>query len=148
MRKLYTYTTIVCLLILNTLLINNLNAQTTWHEQSSTAQYKFEYSDVVVCTNAEADIQSEYVFLKISNLTSADIQISFRADIFYVGSGCVTCDNPEYIQRITVPANTSISADCNFMTTGNRQLVIFKKFINKTNYREFEKFEISQIQVN
>lgn len=148
MKNIYTFSIIACLLLVNMLFTNRLQAQTVWHEHSSTQQYKIEYSDVVVCTNSQADIQSEYVFLKISNLTSSTLTLSFRTDLFYVGSGCVTCDNPEYIQRITIPANSSLSADCDFLTTGNRELLIFKKFINRANQRDFEKFEITQVQVN
>lgn len=148
MKNIYTYSIIVCLLLVNILFTNGLHAQTVWNEHSSTQQYRIEYSDPVICTNSQADIQSEYVFLKISNLTSSPLTLSFRTDLFYIGSGCVTCDNPEYIQHITIPANGSLSADCDFLTTGNRQLLIFKKFINRTNQRDFEKFEITQVRVN
>ncbi len=129
------------------LIAGHLNAQTTWHSSQSSGQYTIEYSDPVICSFSQETVQAEYIYLRVTNLTSHPLTISFRVDHYYVGTGCGTCNNDEYQYSFTIPANLTISGDCSFSTTHHYNLSIFKKFITKPNNREFDKFEITNIQV-
>jgi len=119
----------------------------TWHSYSSTNQLTVEYSDPVNCTYPGTDVQAEIIFLKFTNLTGAVINVTFRADQYYTGEGCITCGNNEYQYSIVVPANQSVSAGCNSLND-NRKLTIFKKYTNRNNPRTFDHFEITGIQIN
>ncbi len=144
MRKIYTTFLFACTLLFS----STLHAQMNWNEHSSTSQYTIQYSDPVNCSQLGGDIQAEYILLKVTNLTSASLQLSFRADLFYVGTGCITCNNPEYLIHLNIPANSSITTDCSNLEGENRRLAIFKKYTNRNNNREFDRFEITEIQVN
>ncbi len=138
-----------CILFFSAFVLNisNLQAQATWHPYQTIGQVQIDYSDPVNCSFSEGTTQAEYIFLKISNLSNNALQVSFRVDTYEVGSGCVTCNNNEYQYSFNIPANGTINADCNFLTTGKDKLAIFKKFISKPNKRVFEKFEITNIVI-
>lgn len=129
------------------LTVSNLHAQSSWTSLQTINQVNIEYSEPVNCNFSQGTVQAEYIFLRINNLNAISKTVSFRIDSYYKGSGCGTCNNDEYLFSFQVPANGTISADCNFTETGLSKLAIFKKFISKKNNREFEKFEISNITV-
>lgn len=126
---------------------NTIQAQTNWHNQFTSSQIQIDYSDVTNCSFSDGSVQAEYIFLKVSNLTNQPVHVSFRIDTYYTGLGCVTCNNDEYKYSFQIPANGNIAADCNFTSTGQSDLAIFKKFITRINKREFEKFEITGITI-
>ncbi len=151
---------ILCLAFCLTVLITgHLNAQgwsgyeTTWHPITENLDnITIEYSDPVVCNFSEGTVQAEYIFLKITNTSSTAQNISFRVDSYYKGTGCLTCNNDEYRYDFNLPPNSIQQGDCDFANSGSSTLtsseyrfVVFKQFVNKKNYREFEKFEITNI---
>ncbi len=136
--------------------INNQYAQSSWQTYQTPGEngikiyaqngLHLEYSEPVIC-NFSQDVQAEYIFLRLTNYSDSPMNISFRVDHFYQGSGCATCTNDEYQYSFKIPAHGVLTGDCNFTTTGLSKLAIFKKFINKKNSKEFDKFEISNIVI-
>lgn len=147
MRNPFQPITLILLLNFFALNTNVLQGQSTWHNQYTSSQIQIDYSDATNCSFSDGAVQAEYIFLKITNLTTHTVKVSFRVDVYYVGTGCGTCNNDEYLYSFNVPASGVIQADCNFTTTGMSKLAVFKKFLSKTNYREFEKFEITGITI-
>jgi len=140
---------ILSILFIGAIVLNfySIQAQTTWYNYQTTNQVRIDYSDPVNCNFSEGEVQMEYIFLKFSNLTNIAVNISYRVEYYYVGTGCATCTNNEYIYTINVPANGSITTNCDFKSAGQNKLAIFKKYINRTNKVQFDKFEISNITI-
>jgi hypothetical protein len=147
MRNLFQPILTIVVLSFITLNLSTISAQTTWNLQFTNDEIEIRNSEPTVCNFSEGTVQAEYIFLQIRNLLSRPVKVSFRVDVYYVGIGCGTCANDEYQYTFNIPSGGTISADCNFTTTGQSKLAIFKKFITKTNHREFEKFEITGIAI-
>lgn len=159
MRKVLNPKTLALFIGFLCLIMSNLHAQyawtpyeTTWTTVQTQDDIKIEYSAPVKCEATEA--KAEYFFLRLSNLSSTTKTVSFRIDYYYKGTGCATCNNDEYQLSFEIPANGVLQGDCNFlsetnieMRTNRNKLAIFKQFLSKKNYTEFEKFEISNITV-
>ncbi len=97
------------------------------------------------CTN-NADVISEFHFLRLTNKTNAPVSISFRVEYYYNGS-CSTCSNDEYQFSFNIPANGSITTDCASLSTSTGRLAVINKYVNKNYGPPLDKFELSNIVV-
>ena len=86
-----------------------------------------------------------YGFLKVVNTTSEEKNVSFNIHLFYT-DGCAGCDNPnEEYKYVNVPANESISTDCNFE---NGQLALLIRNPLQTDLQEFTHLSLIDLKVD
>lgn len=95
---------------------------------------------------AEPEIIFEMHFLRLTNKTNQEITVKFRVEYYYDGN-CTTCNNSEYYHTFKIPANTSISTDCNSLREQYGHLGIISKYLNRDFGADLEKFEITNISV-
>lgn len=96
------------------------------------------------CTN-NADVITEFHFLRLKNKTSNPITVSFKIEYYYNGS-CTTCGNSEYQFTFEIPANATITSDCS-LESPNARLAIISKYVNRNFGSPLERFELSNISV-
>lgn len=104
---------------------------------------KIDYS-TQQCTN-NADVITEFHFLRLKNKTNNPIVVSFKIEYYYNGS-CTTCGNNEYFFSFEIPANEVLTTDCN-LEAPNARLAIISKYVNRSFGSPLERFELSNITV-
>lgn len=95
---------------------------------------------------AEPNVIFEMHFLRLTNKTDHAITVKFRIEYYY-GGNCTTCNNNEYYHTFTIPANSSITTDCDKLKEQNGHLGILSRYLNRDFGTDLDKFEINNISV-
>lgn len=87
-----------------------------------------------ICTVEGAPKKFDYSFAKMVNTTNVDKTVVFQLAVQY-DTDCYGCTaNVESVQSVTIPANSSLSCDCNF------EQMALAKLINNLNFDDGRKF--------
>lgn len=94
----------------------------------------------------EPNTISEFNFIRLTNKTNADINVSFKIEYYYNGN-CTTCGDDGYLVNYRIPANSSISTNCNELSGQYGKLAVINKYKNRNYGSPLDKFEISNIEI-
>lgn len=123
------------------LMSTGLYAQ-NWEIVAETNEYKIERG-TVVCPSTQG-FEYEYVVMKYTNLTNADINLSFNFEVWY-DDFCNTCGESDHgsMRLVTIPANSSVEGSC---STSGDYLKTFDHSI--TIHERAWKSKLTEIVVN
>ncbi|MEX1001591.1 MAG: hypothetical protein WDZ35_05710 [Crocinitomicaceae bacterium] len=116
-----------------------------WTTYLSNSDFKIEYK-LTECDPAYG-YDAEYVVIRITNLTSSKMALSWNMDIYYQGK-CKTCNYPEeYGYQLGVAPNQTLSGDCEM--DANYRLKIFSKFTDPKakNTSILSAFQLNNLKV-
>jgi len=107
------------------------------------------FSKHTECKIDSEGFHQEMVLLRFENTTNLSQSIEWQLEAWYYGPGyegkCTTCELDEYKYSLIIPANTTITGECDIYS--ERKLKIFSKFLNLKSDVGLEKFNISILKI-
>ncbi len=117
---------------------------TNWVSYVDNQQFSIEFKRTDCDLNSGLDQQ--YFFVRITNKTQIEINLSWEMDLFY-NSTCNTCGDGEYQWQYTLAPHESVEGDC--AIGAEKKLRLFSKFID-ANYignSELTGFQFSNLTI-
>jgi len=107
------------------------------------------YTQTVECEIRSEGFHQEFVLLMFVNTTPLNQKIEWQLESWYYGTGyegrCVTCDKDEYKFSLNIPANSTVTGNCDLYSES--KLKIFSKFLNFKTDVGLEKFNIDILNI-
>ena len=116
-----------------------------WTEYYSNDQFDISYK-FVSCEH-NIGYNSEYVFLKIENKTSSEINLVWNMDLYYNGE-CLSCGYEEYKYSIKINPNSIVEGQCEHGT--EYTLKLYSKFVEEgvKNKKVLTAFQLSNLKTS
>lgn len=114
-----------------------------WSEYFQNEQVKIEIN-AEACNNEQAGTYKNYVFLRITNKTSENIEVSFTKELWYDGV-CSNCNGGDEAKtNIILKANETVQGTCDAST---KELKMFQSMQNGSK-KVLSKFELKDLTVS
>ncbi len=116
--------------------------ENVWREYLENDQIKIETS-TQTCSSTQNGTNSNYIFLRISNKTNLDLEVSFNKELWY-NDVCSNCnDGDEAKTTLVLHANETVEGNCE---SSFKTLKIFQSMANGSK-RVLSKFDLKNLTV-
>ena len=113
-----------------------------WHEYLQNDQIKIETS-IETCSSAQNGTSNNYIFIRISNKTNLDLEVSFDKELWY-NDVCSNCNGGDEAKTtLVLHANETVEGTCE---SSFKTLKIFHSMA-KGSKRSLSKFDLKNLTV-